>query len=120
MLLINIRKLGENGYMYFITMGNRSHSRMYVWVLQVLLVFLVWSFDIYEAKVAVIHVVFWFSPYHWHTKFELRILSLRPVSQCFHTHCANLVWRPTFVLVTKRYSKISKVNFLIKLLILHL
>ena len=90
--------------------GNRSHSRMYVWVLQVLFVFLVKSLDIYETEVAVIYMVFRFSSYHWYTKFELCIFSLRPGSQCFDTRCTNLVRHPTFVLVPKRYSEISKVH----------
>ena len=34
MILINVWKLGENKDRYYITIVNRSHSRMYVWVLQ--------------------------------------------------------------------------------------
>ena len=81
---------------------------------QILLVFLIETFYIDKAEIAVIYMIAWFPPNHRHSKLKFSILSLRPWSQGLNIGFAHFMRSPMLVFVTKWYFEVRKIQALNK------
>ena len=71
-----------------------------------------------DAEITIVHMVLWLMPDYWNPKAHF-FHSFCPLTKSFNTSFANIVWYPSFILITQFHIKVCIVCFSNNVIQLH-